>query len=97
MSSSAITNWSGEGIFYAPYVNSTGESGTVHTCLMRPLRQTLSASVVGNHSACGFVVALFRNVNPSAVLRRVITVIINSVNGVFSGRRHTHIREELFK
>jgi len=63
----------------------------------RPLCERLGYAHVGDMPISGGIVGLCCFYSPSAIIRRIVPVVISSVNRMFVGWSHPHISDEIGK
>jgi hypothetical protein len=85
-----------DSLIYAESIDSMVKGEVIHTNLPSEVGYGNSFTIVFNESVRASVVALLSARGPLAIVRRVISVVINTVK-LASRRAFTHIREEVFK
>ena len=64
---------------------------------LTPLGESLRRTVQCVRFNVSFVIGLLISICPSAVVRRIVTVVVNSIDTKIIGRAQTHIFNKIFK
>ena len=84
-----------EGALYRPAATKAGtQGGTVYVESLSPLRQAMRFAPECDQPVRAGIPGLFLLGRPSAVLRLIVSVIINAVNAMLGRRPRAHVGEE---
>lgn len=94
-----FTRWSGKNFFYGPSgTDARVKGGARDVDLLGPVsyRQRLPGVSQPNRiRALPLILGLFLHGGPPAIVRFIVTVVINALNRMFIGGRFTHIGQEI--
>lgn len=79
------------------FIEALVQRAGIHTRSACPLTNRHGSVVVRDVTTVGAVIALFSNGRPSAIVRRVIAVVVNAVDGMFRGWARSHVLIEGIK
>jgi hypothetical protein len=85
------------GPFNIPVAKSPPHNLLANSQFFCPLNARLGYSVIGNIHVISGVSSLLFTRGPSAIIGRIVTIIINSINRIFAGQSFPHIGIKVFK
>jgi hypothetical protein len=90
--------WSCKSFFKRPtFFNSFSNTSPIQANFSSPFSSSKSFSIECYHSRISSIVRVFRSCNPATIFRRVISIIVNSVNLMNVARAWPHIFVKVLK
>lgn len=93
----STSEWTGKGCVYPPMSNSPLNCSTRNSKITRPFHKVSSFPVKRNKPIIALITTLFFLGGPMAIIGRIVTVIIFTINRMLYRRPWPHISEKRFK